>query len=443
MNHRMRLFAALAMGAALTWTAAPVSAQTAALKAGMDGLFSVAQTHNATLKSMKSALVEAQAGVETAKMDKLPNITGQVSVSYLGNARIWNRKFGESTKAEMPHFGNNFLLRAEQAVYTGGAVTGGIQLAQQTEQMAGLSVESERQRVNFLLVGLYLQLHSLRNQQAVYHTNSELAQAQIDVMKKRREQGVSLRNDVTRYELQLQQMLLGESTSVDNQSIVRKQLLTALGTDSAAIALLDESAFDEAAILPGVEAEWQQLAAQKHIGLQKSALSVDMSRTKEKLERAGRRPKVAIVAEDHLDGPITIEVPPIDRNLNYWYVGVGVSYDFSSLYKGKRKVRQAQLGTAFAEDEHTAALQGVSDAVHAAYASLGTARTELVTQKKSVQLAAENYDVVSKRYQNGLAIVTDLTDAANMKLEAELALVNARINLVYAYYNLKYAAGDL
>lgn len=48
--------------------------------------------------------------------------------------------------------------------------------------------------------------------------------------------------------------------------------------------------------------------------------------------------------------------------------------------------------------------------------------------------------MVSRRYQNGLAIVTDLTDAANMRLDAELQLANARINLVYAYYNLCFVA---
>ena len=42
-------------------------------------------------------------------------------------------------------------------------------------------------------------------------------------------------------------------------------------------------------------------------------------------------------------------------------------------------------------------------------------------------------------YKNGLALITDMTDAANVKLEAELALVSARINLAYCYYRLKYA----
>ena len=106
-------------------------------------------------------------------------------------------------------------------------------------------------------------------------------------------------------------------------------------------------------------------------------------------------------------------------------------------------MREAQLATTFANDRRTEAMQRVDDAVHAAYVGLGTARTALATCRKRVQLAAENYEIVAKRYQNGLAIVTDLTDAANVKLDAELSLENARINLVQCYYALKYAAHAL
>lgn len=169
-----------------------------------------------------------------------------------------------------------------------------------------------------------------------------------------------------------------------------------------------------------VQAQTPQLknALQRHTGLQKSALAVDMSRTREKLERAELLPHVALLAEDHLDGPITTEVPPINKNINYWFVGVGVTYNFSSLYKNNRKLRQARLATAVAQDRRSVALEEVGDAVHAAYVELGTARTALATRQKSVQLALENYDVVSKRYANGLALITDLTDAAAMKLDA-------------------------
>ena len=68
---------------------------------------------------------------------------------------------------------------------------------------------------------------------------------------------------------------------------------------------------------------------------------------------------------------------------------------------------------------------------------------ELRTQQKSVELAQQNYQVVSNRYKNQLALITDMIDASNMKLNAELQEVNARINIAYTYYNVRYAAGNI
>lgn len=416
----------------------PVQAQTPQFKTALQELYTMADSHNATLRSLQSAVVEAEAGVQSAEAAKLPDVSGQVSFSYLGNDRLWNRHFGESTSAPMPHFGNNYLLRAQQVVYSGGALTAGVELAGQNARMAGLSVEEGTQQVRFLLAGLFLQLHNLRNGQIVYATNARLARQMMEQMQKRKAQGVSLRNDITRYELQLRQMELGQTTLSDRERIVLRRLATALGVDSVQLPLLED-----AAVCADAEAAWQQLALQRHTGLQKSALAVDMSRTREKLERAELLPHVALLAEDHLDGPITTKVPPINKNLNYWFVGVGVTYNFSSLYKNNRKLRQARLATAVAQDRRSVALEEVGDAVHAAYVELGTARTALATRQKSVQLALENYDVVCKRYANGLALITDLTDAAAMKLDAELALADARIELLYSLYRLKFAAGDL
>lgn len=440
MNSKMRKMVVLFCSTTALCMPHAACAQSDELSGSLSQLYNVAQQHNATLQRCQAAINEAQAAIETARMSKLPDITGQASVSYIGNARLWNRQFGESTGAPMPHYGNNFLLRAEQVLYTGGAIKGGIELAQQNARMQQLSAQNEEQRVRYMLTSLYLQLHSLRNQQQVYNTHISLAEQQIELMKKRRQQGVSLRNDVTRYELQLQQLKLALATVTDQQSIWIKQLYTALGTDSLQFQALGDEAFAERTILAKGEDEWQQLAMKQHLELQQSQLAISMSQTKERITRAERLPKIAVIAEDHLDGPITIEVPPINKNLNYWYVGLGVSYNFSSLFKTKRKMRQAQLATTLAQSELVDLQQKVGDAVHTAYVNLQTARTQLLSHQKSVQLAAENYEVVSKRYENGLALVTDLTDAANVRLESELSLANARINLVFCYYSLKYAA---
>ena len=85
----------------------------------------------------------------------------------------------------------------------------------------------------------------------------------------------------------------------------------------------------------------------------------------------------------------------------------------------------------------------MENAVQANYTNLLTSYTEVKTQQKQVELANQNYSVVQNRYQNDLALLTDMVDASNMKLSAEMALINARISMLYNFYTLKYVPNTL
>ena len=191
------------------------------------------------------------------------------------------------------------------------------------------------------------------------------------------------------------------------------------------------------------EKDWQLLATQSNVGLQQAQLAIQMNKQKVKLERSELLPKIALVAGEHLDGPITIEVPVLDNNFNYWYVGVGIKYNLSSLFKNNKKVRQAKLNMRKAQEEYSLAQEQIENGVQANYVNFLTSFTDLRTQEKSVELANQNYNVTSNRYKNDLALLTDMLDASNMKLSADLGLVNARINVVYSYYKMKYITHTL
>ena len=85
----------------------------------------------------------------------------------------------------------------------------------------------------------------------------------------------------------------------------------------------------------------------------------------------------------------------------------------------------------------------MENGVQASYTNLQTSYTEVNAQQKQVELANQNYAVVQNRYQNGLALLTDMVDASNMKLSAEMSLVNARIGMLYNFYKLKYVTNTL
>lgn len=168
-----------------------------------------------------------------------------------------------------------------------------------------------------------------------------------------------------------------------------------------------------------------------------------MSEQGEKLARSKRLPTVALVVGDKFDGPIVIEVPPIDKNLNYWYAGIGVNYSLGSLYKQDKKVRESQLATAVAREKQLEAASNLQSSVHAAYIRLKEAFSIIEIREKSLQLAQENYDVVHYRYVNGMALITDMLDASNQKLTAELQLANARVELIFNHCTLRSIVGVL
>ena len=96
-----------------------------------------------------------------------------------------------------------------------------------------------------------------------------------------------------------------------------------------------------------------------------------------------------------------------------------------------------------AADELEAARENVALAVNADHVRYLESYEELKTQQKSVELAERNYRTTSTRYSAGMALITDMLDAANSKLDAEQRLVNARINIIYYYYKLLFNAGKI
>lgn len=423
--------------------AVSVGAQSRALADGMDALFRIADANNTSVQAYRTAMEKADLGIQAAKAQRLPDVKTSLSLSYLGNAQLWNRHFGDFNNAPMPHFGNNFAITAQQVLYSGGAMTSAIRLADLERSMEGHNDDGNRRGVHLLVATLYLQRHSLANRLQVVQNNVILADTLIRRTRDRFEEGVALKNDITRYELMREQMLLQATVIKDQADIVEKQLQTALAPQQGSVkySMLPQEAFDMDAI--PAEDYWQSLAVTANSDLKKAQTAVDMSIRQEKIVRSASLPKIAIVVEDHLDGPILTEVPPIDKNLNYWFVGVGVTYDLSSIYKNKKKIHSAYTATTRAQQQCQMAKEGISDGIHTAYVQLFTSKSELRTRQKSMELARQNYEVIANRYQEGLAMVTDMTDAANVRLDAEQQYADARIAVAAALYRLKYMAGEI
>ncbi len=431
----------------------------------LEDIYRMADENSQSMKVYQTAQESASASVKEAKSAFLPDINLSLSGSYIGNATLMDRKFsthgtteihyaiapyvGQAAlgKQDTPHWGNNFAFEASQVLYAGGAISAGVRMAKLGEQMAALDYQKNQQDIRFLLTGYYLDLCKLLNLQEVVSRNIELTQKVLDNMHARFEQGTVLRNDITRYELQLENLQLQLTQLKDAASIINHQLASTLHLPEGSAILPDTMQLktEGQRLYAGssVEQHWQEQAAQSNIGLQQAQLAANIADQQLKASKAQNVPHIALIAEDHLGGPYTNDLIPVDANTNAWFIGVGIRYNLSSLYKNNHSVRKAKIEVQKANESVALAQEGVENGVQASHVNYMTAFSEVRTQEKSVELAKENYSVICNRYENDLALLTDMLDASNILLSADMGLVNAQINLIYNYYKLKYITHTL
>ena len=420
-------------------------------KMTVDELFQLVESNSKTLRQEKISVEFAKKGIEAARSARLPELTASASVSMNGDVVMMDRDFTNAHGFAAPRWGNSLALEAQQVVYAGGAIDAGIALATLQHQQAQVDEQQRRQQQRFLALGQYLEIFKLKNREQVVRQNIDLTQRLINDIQAKHEQGMALKNDVTRYELQMETLRLNLKKLQDQRGILNHQLCNQLGIDGEIIPSLTTDPMPEQSspirsLSPkgeGSEMSWQNRALTTAPSIQKAEIGQKIASQQLRLAKSEMRPKVAMVAADNFNGPFTYDIPPIDKNFNFWYVGVGVKYPISSLFKQTKKVQQARIHTRQAEQSYTVAAEQLNNQVQQAYTYYQQAFVELETQQKSVQLAQQNYQVVNDRYLSQLALITDMIDASNIKLDAELKEVDARIGIIFAYYRLKYISGTL
>ena len=463
--NKLMVYSALAIGLmAEEAFFVPICAQERVVQVmSLTTLYNLADQQSQQVRVSETALRAADEGVAAARSALLPSVDLSLQGSYTGNAFMLSRGFSThgttdyivpgvgvvpvaNGKQDTPHWGNSFTAQVAQVVYAGGAIRSGIRMAELGKEMAELDVEKNRQEVRFLLTGYYLDLCKLENQIEVVRQNIALTQKEIEQMKARREEGTVLQNDITRYELQLQSLELTLTKFTDATTIINHQLVTTLHLPEQTVITPDKHELDtDINALSAIASQetWQQTATDNNLGIRQATVATNLAEQKVKQVKAKSLPSIAVVAENQLYGPYTQDLIPKDCNINVWFVGIGIKYSLGNLWKNKHHIRQARIEQRQSQEALALAREGVENGVQANYTNLLTSYTEVKTQQKQVELALQNYAVVQNRYQHELALLTDMVDASNMKLSAEMALVNARIGMLYNFYKLKYVTNTL
>lgn len=411
-------------------------------KLSLREIFSLADKNNKDLKVLSSQIESTNEDISSVKQMLLPDISTTASVSYLGNGRIWDRDFTNSLTAEIPHFGNNFSLQVNQIIFAGGSIMSAVRQAELGKQISMTMQQQIKSGIHFLLAGYYLDIIKIDNRIKIYDENIALTDKLIKQTQIRMEQGYALENDVLRYELQKANYVLAKQRLESNREIINVKLNKAAGLDLNTVIKTSEIDNGEFSV-PDNILQSENMASAHSYEVLMSDIALKQAQEGVKQTQSNYLPKVFLTAQEHLDGPITIEVPAIDKNFNYWFVGLGVSYDISQIYKNKAAKQKAKNNLYQSQINNDIAKDNVLIAVKEDYINYQQSLGEVSVLEKSAELSEKNYNTIYARYNNGLSLVTDMLDAANQKLSAELDLANAQINVLSAKIKLKYTSGGL
>lgn len=412
------------------------------LSVQLSDLFRLADENN---RSLKLSVYQEQLAAEAVQQEKnklLPSVEASLVFSYNGDGWLTDRNFKHGIRAPIPDFGYNFAVEAKQIIYAGGAIKSSIALAKLNQQSATFELDKNKQDLRFVISGYYLELLKLDNQKKVLEQNLFHIDKLIEQINAKYKQGTALQNNITRYELQKQSLELGLLKLENTTTIINNELVKLLVLPKGTTLLLSKEGN-----LPSDEMinsdSWNQLASQNAPVLQQMQVNVAKAKKEEILAKSEKLPQLFAFASDYLNGPIMIEVPPINQNFNYWYAGVGLKYDIASLYKSQTKLKSSKMATQMAMESNEMVKEELATAIDAAYIRYLESIKVYQTQLKGVQLATENYDVVKNRYLNNLVLITEMLDAENAKIDAELQAINAQINILFQQYQLKKLSGAL
>lgn len=406
----------------------------------VDQLFEKGVEHNLQLQADKLQTQMAHERTRTARTSRLPDLQVGLRGGFVGQPIVFQHGMSDPIYPETPDWSQNYAIDFSQPLYEGGRIHYSIRRADMEKQVAELQQLTDEAEVKLNLLNRYMTLFSLFKQHEVLSRNIEESERRLHDIRRMEEEGLITNNDVLRSEMQLTNDRLSLQEAENSITLVSQELDILLGQDEALLLMPDTALLYQAVSLKEYD-DYINLAYSNDPEMKLLRKQTELAENNVSLTKAAVRPSISLYASNTLSRPISRTMT--DMYNNAWNVGLSVSYPLSSLFKEGHRIKESRLQVSLRKNEEERKRQNIRIEVRTAYLRHKEALLQVEALKLSVRQAAENYRIMQNRYMNQLAILTDLLDANSVRLNVELQLTTARTQVVYTYYQLLKACGQL
>lgn len=405
---------------------------------------SLSKAQNKQVRAAKSEENASIADLKDSKNAALPVISFNGDYQRFTKLTLYNDFLGDSKtipKRPSPN-GANASLSSAFNLYSGGRQRSFESEQSLKKDLAGINLQDQSGNISLQVAAQYLNLVNLNNQKRFIEEQIVRAETRLKNINALYKNEKVTRSDLLRAELNLSAVKLNQQ-QVENDIKISNQKLDVLIDlpDTTQITPIDSANMMRPAVeslLPIIG-----IATTDAYAIRRADQNVKLQAERIKSIRSNYSPSLSLYSAYLLSYPNNIFYPPVDQAYSIGFVGFRVQYNLSSLYQNKNKVLAGKSRL----EELQLQQQSISDNTRQQANSLlikyQEALDRIAVNEKSIEQARVNYKIVSAKYFNQLALLTDLLDADNLYQETRYNLVQAQTSAQFIYYTLLYTSGKL
>ncbi|GGF02626.1 TolC family protein [Hymenobacter cavernae] len=413
----------------------------------LDKAWQQAETYNKEVQLQRQQVVISQELVKDRQTERLPRVVTRGEYTYLGalygyEPKKWLKNPESVAVPPSPHV-YSAALSTEWDLYTGGRIKNQIETQAVNAELEGQRLNLTRADIRVRVAQVYLDLKRNTVYRGLTESNIKESERRLRQIQSLYKNGVVLRSDVLRAELQTsrQQLLL---TEINNNIILANQRLNILmGVPEDQLNVPAEEILPATAMLTGSYEDYLRQAQGQAPELRVAGLQTRLSQLRLESTEVIRRPQVGMFAGYSYNFPNRLTFPFVPQVYSFGEVGVRVSYNITGRYYDRHAERAAELGLERQKLAEEHVLDQKREEVKTAYVHFQETLERIRVAEQNIQQASENYRIVNSTYFNQLALLTDLLDADNQLLQSRFDLVSAQAQAATQYYQLQKALGTL
>ncbi len=321
-------------------------------------------------------------------------------------------------------------------LFSGFKLKNSIKASEKLYQAESASAVYTKEETALQVIEYYAQLYKTQKAVELFRENLKRSQQRVTDFKALETNGLIARNDLLKSQLQVSKIQLSLDDAEKDVRIINYRLITLLKLPAETFIEVSPANIDANLFNNAIKSESDALQSRKD--LEAVQLLGQAAEANIKVAKAGYYPSFALSG-----GYIALDLNNVITVKNAMNVGVGLSYNLSSIFKNGDEVKAAKSKALEAQTQAAILTDRIKTEIVKAQEEYNLSIKQDKVYSESVDQASENYRIVKDKYDNGLADTNDLLEADVDQLGAQVNQANAKANVALKYYELLNASGQL